>query len=143
MLTPRQTAFLSAAAMATTTLTPRIVNLVTRARHSSAVTDEQRGHYLQAAEEALLQILSKLMIARAGLRVGATADQEQHAMVARAYPRAGSGDAERLLVAAAHALRSYQYGNSAPALAAGIADEIDAMLGTSSRDAAPLREASR
>jgi hypothetical protein len=36
--------------------------------------------------------------------------------------------AVRLLVTSSHALRSYQYGNSAPDLAEGIADQIDAFL---------------
>jgi len=39
-------------------------------------------------------------------------------------------EARRLLAAASHALRSYQYGNSATELAAEIADAIDNFLET-------------
>lgn len=37
--------------------------------------------------------------------------------------------AEKLLGAASHALRSYQFGNSSPDLAATVADSCDAALG--------------
>jgi len=39
-------------------------------------------------------------------------------------------DAHKLLTAASHALRSYQYGNAAPDLAESIADRIDAAMST-------------
>jgi hypothetical protein len=41
----------------------------------------------------------------------------------------------RLLTGASHALRSYQYGNSATDLAKGVADAIDAAL--AGKDATP------
>lgn len=41
---------------------------------------------------------------------------------------AAAQDLESLLRAAAHALRSYQYGNAAPDLAAGMADRLDDFL---------------
>lgn len=40
-------------------------------------------------------------------------------------------EADQLLTAASHALRSYQYHNASPVLAEGIADDIDAYLARS------------
>lgn len=53
-----------------------------------------------------------------------------------AAPADQVGDARNLLIAASHALRSYQYGNAAPDLAESIADRIDAAMSAASKDRA-------
>lgn len=47
---------------------------------------------------------------------------------ANAHLMAAAPEMAKLLQAASHALRSYQYGNSATELAQGCADQIDALL---------------
>lgn len=55
-------------------------------------------------------------------------DGGQAVTVANAHLIAAAPEMAKLLQAASHALRSYQYGNSATELAQGCADQIDALL---------------